>query len=132
MEYSNKGFSLLEVLVALMILVFGLATIFGLYGTATYSHRRSVNDDLTARMATAIFSELESGLHPASIDLQNRTAQQYPGVPAIYTYDLTFETIAGMSQSTSRMVTLTIKWPKGGKTYGSEIFKTLLIFKPQS
>ncbi|MFH1230722.1 MAG: prepilin-type N-terminal cleavage/methylation domain-containing protein [Planctomycetota bacterium] len=139
MKYSNspprrnvgEGFSLLEVLVALMILVFGLATIFGLYGTATYSHRRGVNDALITRMSAAILSELQSGQHLASLDLQNRSAQQYSGFPSIYTYDLAFETISGMSLSTSRIVTLTIKWPKGGKTSGSEIFKTLLIFPNQ-
>jgi len=129
MKYSNQGFSLLEVLVALMILVLGLATIFGLYGTATYSHRRAINDDTVTRMAAGILSDLESGQHPASSDLQNRSAQQYAGFPSIYTYDLTFETISTMSIGTSRMVTLTIKWPKGGKTSDSETFKTLLIFE---
>lgn len=139
MKYSNppprrnieEGFSLLEVLVALMILVFGLATIFGLYGAASYSHRRGLNDALITRMATAIFSELESGQHPASSDLQNRSAQTCPGFPSIYTYDLTLETVSGMSLSTGRMTTLTIKWPKGGKTIGSETFKTYLIFPSQ-
>ena len=123
------GFSFLEILVALMILVFGLTAIFGLFGAATYSHRRSINDEIISRMATTIFSELESGQHQASLDLQNRTNQTHSQFPGIYTYDLTFSTLAG-TEPTTRLITITIKWPKGSST-ASETFQTLLIFPLQ-
>ena len=126
---KQNGFSFLEILVALMILVFGLTAIFGLFGTATYSHRRSINDEMISRMATTIFSELESGQHPASLDLQNRTNQTHSQFPGIYTYDLTLSTIAG-TEPTTRLITLTIKWPKGRST-ASETFQSLLIFPLQ-
>jgi len=126
---AYAGFSFLEILVALMILVFGLTAIFGLFGAATYSHRRSINDEIISRMATTIFSELESGQHPASLDLQNRNNQKHSQFPGIYTYDLTFSTIAG-TEPTTRLVTVAIKWPKGGST-ASETFQTLLIFPLQ-
>ncbi|MBI5780021.1 MAG: hypothetical protein HZA49_11295 [Planctomycetes bacterium] len=119
----NSGFSFLEILVALMILVFGLTTIFGLFGAATYSHRRSVNDETISRMATTIFSELESGQHPASVDLQDRADQTHSQFPGIYTYDLTFSTVTG-TEPTSRVVTLAIKWGKNQQ----ETFRTLIIF----
>lgn len=120
------GFSFLEILVALMILVFGLTTIFGLFGAATYSHRRSMNDEILSRMATTIFSELESGQHPASINLQNRTNQTHSQFPGIYTYDLTFSTVAG-TEPTTRLVTLDIKYSKGRSTT-LETFRALIIF----
>jgi Tfp pilus assembly protein PilV len=120
--YKQDGFSFLEIMVALMILIFGLTSIFGLFGAATYSHRRSINDEMISRIATTIFSELESGQHPASLDLQNRTNQTHAQFPGIYTYDLSFVAVAG-TEPTSRIVTLTVKWPKGQET-----FQTLLIF----
>ena len=123
---KSAGFSFLEILVALMILVFGLTAIFGLFGAATYSHRRSINDELISRMATTIFSELESGQHPAALDLQNRTNQSHPQFTGIYTYDLTFSTIAG-TEPTTRLVTLDIKYSKGRSTM-LETFRTLIIF----
>ena len=123
---ARAGFSFLEILVALMILVFGLTAIFGLFGAATYSHRRSINDELISRMATTIFSELESGQHPAALDLQNRTNQSHPQFTGIYTYDLTFSAIAG-TEPTTRLVTLDIKYSKGRSTM-LETFRTLIIF----
>ena len=112
-----------------MILVFGLTAIFGLFGAATYSHRRSINDETLSRMATTIFSELESGQHPASLDLQNIDNQSHSQFPSIYTYDLTFSTIAG-TEPTTRLVTLDIKYSKGRSTI-LETFQTLLIFPLQ-
>jgi Tfp pilus assembly protein PilV len=120
--FKQDGFSFLEILVALMILVFGLTSIFGLFSAATYSHRRSINDEMISRMATTVFAELESGQHPAARDLQNRINEKHPSFPDIYIYDLSFAIIPGI-EPTSRIVTLTIKWPKGWET-----FQTLLIF----
>ena len=123
---TRAGFSFLEILVALMILVFGLTAIFGLFGAATYSHRRSINDETLSRMATTIFSELESGQHPASIDLLNLTDQTHSQFPSIYTYNLTFSTVDG-TEPTTRLVTLDIKYSKGRSTI-LETFRTLIIF----
>lgn len=119
---GQKGFSFLEVLVALMILVFGLTSIFGLFGAATYSHRRGINNELISRMATTILAEMESGQHPAAQDLQDLTDQRHSQFPAIYTYDLSFAIILDAEPS-SQEVTLTIKWPKG-----REVFRTILFF----
>ncbi|MEW6025976.1 MAG: hypothetical protein AB1599_01590 [Planctomycetota bacterium] len=125
-QKGRAGFSFLEILVALMILVFGLTAIFGLFGAATYSHRRGVNDEILSRMATTIFSELESGQHPACADLQNKTGLSHPQFPGIYTYDLTFSAIPG-TEPTTRLVTLDIKYSKGRSTI-LETFRTLIIF----
>jgi prepilin-type N-terminal cleavage/methylation domain-containing protein len=121
-----KGFSLLEILVALLILVIGLASVLGLYGAGTYSHRRAVNDAILTRMASQIFTDLESGQHPCSKTLENVADQTYAGFPGIYTYDLSFELRSGMEEK-SRLVTLIIKWPKGGSV-ASEQFQIVLFF----
>ncbi|MDI6787457.1 MAG: hypothetical protein QME51_03725 [Planctomycetota bacterium] len=105
---STEGFSFLEILVALMILVVGVTSIFGLFSTATYSHRRSLNDALVTRMTTTIFSELESGKHPSSVDFVDCFDQTHPQFPTNYTYDLLLERVINTEPS-SRLVTLTIK-----------------------
>ena len=119
----RTGFSLLEILVALMILVMGVTSILGLFGSATYSNRRGINDAIVGRMAAAIIADLQSGVHPAASDLRPRRDQSYAGFPGLYKYDLTFDPVPNITEPKSRVVTITIKWARSG-----ESFRTLLFF----
>ncbi|MBI4713526.1 MAG: prepilin-type N-terminal cleavage/methylation domain-containing protein [Planctomycetes bacterium] len=123
----RKGFTLLEILVALMILAIGLASVFALFGAGTSSYRRSVNDATVARMATTMLAEIETSLQnlpPGNIPLRDATNKTHPDFPSIYTYDLTLTPITD-SANDSVFVTLTIKW-KQPKGFGSEKFETII------
>jgi hypothetical protein len=114
----------MEILISLLILAFGITAVFGLYGTATYSNRRSINEAILVRMASSIIADLKTGQHPAALDLQNRTDQNYPGYPGLYTYDLTFSQVPTDIEPKAYIVDLTIK--KSGIV--AETFRTFLFF----
>jgi prepilin-type N-terminal cleavage/methylation domain-containing protein len=120
----NKGFSLLEILVAMMILVIGLASVFGLFGMGARSYRRSVNDINVSQMAQTIFSGLENDPNPS---LQDATDQVHSKYPAMYKYDIMFQEIPDLPDRTI----LVIIWIKinDGKG-GEEEFQMLL--KPKT
>ena len=124
MMRSKKGFTLLEILVGLMILVMGLASVFGLFGMGARSYRRSVNDVNISEMAQTIFSELENDPNPSLEDVNDQT---HPKFPALYKYDLVFQEITDLPDRTI-LVILWIKINDGRG--GEEEFQMLL--KPKS
>ncbi|MFA5794382.1 MAG: prepilin-type N-terminal cleavage/methylation domain-containing protein [Candidatus Brocadiia bacterium] len=121
---TRKGFTLLEILVSLMILSIGLASVFGLFGAGARSYRRSINDITVSQMAQTIFTELTNKEDLRPEDLSN---QVHPAFPAIYKYDLIFQEINDLPDKTI-LVILWIK--KNDGRDGEEEFQLLL--KPRA
>ncbi len=124
---SLSGFTLMEVLIALMILAVGLASVFALLGTGAQSHRRGVRDAVVSAYAQTILAELESGVHPAIVAFQSVKDQTHPGFPSFYKYDLEFKKTLDLNDNLMVAV-LTIKWPYGNK-FDSVKFETVLLKK---
>ena len=121
---KTAGFTLLEILIALMILSIGLASVFALYGTAAGALSRGVNEVTLSSCAQVILSELEAKTHPAALDLTSRRNQTHPAFPKQFTYDLDINPIA--QNNTAYAVTLTIKWNYGA-VKASEKFQTVIL-----
>ena len=118
------GFTLLEILVGMMILTIGLASVFGLFGVGTRSYRRGLNDVNVSAMAMTILSDIENMENIPVDPLENQT---HPNFPAIYKYDLTFLELPGYPDRTI-LATLRIKINEGKG--GAEEFQVVL--KPRA
>lgn len=129
-----SGFTLLEVMIALLILAIGLASVFSLFGTATRSLHQAVTDEMVTCYANTIFSELDSGTISWSIPPQNLSDQTHPDFPDYVKYDMEFTTLDVLNTTipdaglNAVLVALTVKWPRGPK-YQSEKFQMLLLKK---
>lgn len=115
---------MLEILVAMMILVIGLASVFGLFGTGARSYRRSINDINVSQMAQTIFSGLENDPNPR---LEDATDQVHPKYPAMYKYDIMFQEIPDLPDRTI----LVIIWIKINDGKGGEE-KFQMLLKPKT
>lgn len=121
--YRSNGFTLLEVLIALLILVFGLVSIFSLFGIGAQSHYRGVNDVIIASGAATILAEIRSEFisgHP----LQDVQDQTHPALPSNFKYDVAFQPLSDPVAGET-LVTITIKWPSE-RGLESEKFQTVL------
>jgi Tfp pilus assembly protein PilV len=113
------GFTLLEILISLLILIVALVSIFALFGAASASHRRAVSSQNAAQLAYVILAELEQVPNPQTLNaIADGTHPDFDG----YTYDITFTPVgANEIQADVR-----IKWKRGGQDLG-ETFRTILL-----
>ncbi|MFH1226591.1 MAG: prepilin-type N-terminal cleavage/methylation domain-containing protein [Planctomycetota bacterium] len=121
---SQMGFTLLEILVSLMILTIGLASVFGLFGAGARSYRRSIDDITASEMAQTIFTELNNR---ENLNLENQSNQTHPNFPAIYKYDLMFQEISDLPD---RVILVVLRIKKNEGLGGGEEFQMLL--KPRT
>ena len=70
-----RGFSLLELIVALGIFMVGAASVFSLFAVGAAAHRRAIDTSNAARAAASIFAELEAKWTLVG-DLQKRPAKR--------------------------------------------------------
>ncbi len=118
-----KGFTLIEILVALFVLLIGLSSAFALFAAATAMHKRATDQSTAAIMSDSIFSQVESKL-TAGVEITRiaRTNADLPGYEG-YKYDL--ELIPVDENENEIFVRLTILWRKQGRAR-SQVFSTIL------
>ncbi len=119
----NRGFSLIEILIALAILAVGLVSVFSLFAAATSTHRRGVDHTTTSLLALAALAEAKEALQGdrSPADLEGKSL---PGFPEGYTYDITFEPIG--DARIEYKVTVKVKRQRGGEPQVEE-FETVLV-----
>lgn len=121
-----SGFTLIEILVALGVMILGMTSAFALFAAATAMHKHAVVQSTAAILADNIFSRVESeltaGADISRIAKTNADARDegYGG----YTYDL--ELVPIDTQENEIYVRLTIKWRKEGKKRHQQ-FSTILL-----
>ncbi|MBI4833699.1 MAG: prepilin-type N-terminal cleavage/methylation domain-containing protein [Planctomycetes bacterium] len=127
-----KGFTLLEVIIALLVLAIGLSSIFSLLGRGTHSLYQGVTDLTLTSYATTIFSEISAKLKAIGDTPQSLYDQKHPSFPPNYSYDLEFVSLEPVSPAVrdagknSILVVLTIKWMRGRYSH-SEKFQAIML-----
>ncbi len=122
----NPGFTLVEVLIALMVLAVGLTCVFALFAAATRSHKRAVDSARAALLARKVFAEKRALLYnpdpPTGVnDLSD------PDFPDLYTYDIQLLPLS--NDRDTFLMRVRVKWKVQGREE-SEIFESMVSRKP--
>jgi prepilin-type N-terminal cleavage/methylation domain-containing protein len=120
---SRSGFTLIEILVALMVLALGLVSVFALFGLATATHRRGVDAQTVADLAMTTFAEIETRF--ARDEPQDLSDQSHPLFSRGYLYGVQFIPLGGAGGQ-AYLVRLTITWQTRGKRH-SETFERVMF-----
>ena len=115
----EAGFTLLEILISLLILILSLVSIFALFGAASASHRRAIASQNSAQLAWTVLAELEQFPRPAQ--LPNLTGQKHPAFEG-YTYDVILSRF-GPNEIQAEVV---VHWKRGGKDE-TDTYRTILL-----
>ena len=120
----ESGFTLLEIIVALSIMLIGIASVFALFAAATALHKRSVDQTNAALIAGMVFSDLDSkittGIDIAKLQKTGASLLEFPN----YTYDLHLTPIDENGEEL--YIDLTVRWKTKGKIR-EQTFSTIRI-----
>ncbi len=120
---SQDGFTLIEILIALMVLAVGLVGVFALFGLATATHRRGVDAQTVADLATTVFAEIEREF--AREEPQDFSNRKHPQFSQGFVYGAQFVQL-GVAGGQTYLVRLTIGWQTRGKRH-SETFERVMF-----
>jgi len=121
---SERGFTLVEILVALFVMLVGISSAFALFAAATALHKRATDQTSAAVIAESIFSQLQSEL-TAGVELSDiRKANLMPKGYEGYRHDI--ELVPIDPYENEIYVRLVITWLKRG-TGREQEFSTILL-----
>ena len=125
-ESSRQGgFTLLEVLLSLAILVLGLSAILPLFAVGTRSHRRGIDQTMVSLIAPHITARLQERLYEQSP--QPLKDQTYADLGRVYKYDAVFTPLdPGDPHKIAFIVRVTVRWSENASLH-SESFSTILL-----
>jgi len=120
----TQGFTLIEILVALAILAFGMTAVLSLFIAGVRTYKRAMDQSTAAMLAESVLADLEEDLKgdfvPDPVFAQTRP--HFPG----YKYDLELKPLD--VENHEILVSLTIWWGEG-KRRRTEVFQTILLRK---
>ena len=119
MKYPNRkrqeGFTLLEVLIALAILIVGIVAIMQLFPSSLLQARIAAEKTITAELANSVVGQIRA----ASAEALYKDALP-PGMLAVYGalglydgYTTTVDRLGGASEVYLQRVTFTVQFPEG-------------------
>ena len=122
---GDAGFTLLEVIIALAILVIGLSAILPLFAVGTTSHKRGIDQTMVSFIAPHITARLQERLYemnpPALKD------QVYADLGRVYKYDASFKPLdLADKDRMAFIVQVTVRWDENASLH-SETFSTILL-----
>ena len=122
---SERGFTLLEVIISLAILVIGLSAILPLFAVGTTSHKRGIDQTMVSLIAPHITARLQERLYevnpPALRD------QVYADLGRVYKYDAEFKPLdLADKDRMAFIVKVTVRWNENASPQ-SETFSTILL-----
>ena len=124
-ERGEGGFTLLEVIISLAILVLGLSSILPLFAVGTTSHKRGIDQTMVSLIAPHITARLQERLY--EINPPVLTDQVYAELGRTYKYDATFTPLdPGDATRVAFIVRVTVRWSENAALH-SESFSTILL-----
>jgi prepilin-type N-terminal cleavage/methylation domain-containing protein len=148
---ARRGFSLLEVIVAIGIVTVGVTAVLALFAAGVDTHKRSIDQSNAALAAQSLAAELEAKYTVARIDawkaktlksgkkrvedrdyLQDIPARgkEHPEIPGFpgYLYGVKF--IPLDAEGNAVLARIEILWRKGGGAPATEEFPVVLLKRP--
>ncbi len=110
---GRSGFSLLEILVALMILAVGLTSVFLMFAQGVNTQAKSVNRMEAARLAQSVFAEIQQKLEDTGNlpdVIENKTHESFDDR---YKYDVRFSPLQGSEDAVAVMII--VHWEHRGE-----------------
>ena len=123
------GFSLLEVLIAMLILSVGAASVLALFAAGAATHRRSVDRTQAALIADRVFSEARAAYHYGATAEEVHAAVKaaLPERFGDYGYDLLIFHPEGEDWAESELFArVTVRWRETGAER-TESFHTIVL-----
>jgi len=125
MTARARGFTLLEVIIALAILVVGLSAILPLFAVGAASHKRGVDQTMVSLIAPHISARLQERLY--QINPPALTDQEFMQLGRVYRYDAEFKPLDPRDPDRAAfIVKVTVHWSENAALH-SETFSTILL-----
>lgn len=123
----RMGFSLLEVMIAVLVFVMAVASILPLFAVGTTAHRRAIDQTEAALLAARIAARLQENFTEVNPkNLVNATVEEGG---TFYTYDAEFFPFEKLDPARSAFLArVRVKWTVAG-TEHAETFETVLLRK---
>ena len=125
----RSGFSLIEVLVAMLVLSLGAGSILSLFAAAAATHRRSVDRTHAALVAERVLSEVRSLYLPESepTEILGELRKRLPAEIGGYTWEAMVFHPQGDGWSDSELFArVTVRWPDSSNER-ADSFQTILL-----
>ena len=127
----RRGFTIVEILVALAVFVIGVVSILALFSIAMRAHKKGVDQTRAGIMANSLLDDLRQAIKDPEFPMENISDQTMDGFPTIYKYDVTFTPFEDPTPddgvpAREVKVVITIKWPKAGVMEEAS-FETVLL-----
>lgn len=121
---KNTGFTLVEVLVAMGVLMIGLTSALALIAAAASTHKKSIDQTNAAFIAEAVVASVEQRLHNVNkLDELMAADQQIAGYP-LYRYSVF---VHPLNQDQSEvLVAVSVYWDSGGRKL-AKTYQTILL-----
>jgi prepilin-type N-terminal cleavage/methylation domain-containing protein len=127
----KRGFTLLEVLIAVAVLVLAVVSILPLFAVGAASHKQGVDQSNVAWIAPRIAAFVQQGLYDA--DPQDIKDGKWEEYGETYTYDATFKRLEGSNQGdpcggVAFLLHVRVKWSDTGEGR-FESYETVVLRK---
>ncbi len=128
---GKGGFTLLEVLVALMVFVLGISAILPLFAVAGASHKRGIDQSHVSWIAPRIAAKIQADLYESQPkDIKGASWEEYGQE---YVYDAVFEPVSLGRQATAAgdaafLLRVEVRW-KEVPQLRVETFETVVLRK---
>ncbi len=121
----KDGFTLLEVLVALFILLFGIVAVMQFFPVSLLQARTAAERTVSSQAADSVLGQIRQvGAASLFNDQLPRTLMHFDRADGIYGYDTTIQRLNSPANVSLQRVTLTVTLPNGRQqsfvTYVSE------------
>lgn len=123
MRRGGRGFTLMEILIALGIFVIAASSIMSLFVVAASTHKRAVDNTRAAMLAESLLSELEADVKRGAVlrTVEGKKSADFPGL----TYDIVVKRLNPDDRYEAK-VAIVIRWKREGKER-SKKFETVIL-----